>query len=106
MKQKAIALQNMPTDEDELVHKKRFRSTYDNVPKQAKLMHSVVEKKGGQFHVYHMGKLMNEVNKMTTGQTFGEIALMSVESTRTATVLCSRDSEFAVLDRMSYNVRN
>jgi CRP-like cAMP-binding protein len=104
LKNKVKHLQTLVCDPDENPPKKRFRSNYADVPKISKLMHSTVEKKEGEFYVYHMGNLMNQINRMCTGQTFGEIALMSTESIRMATVLCTKDTEFAVLDRHNYNV--
>ena len=77
------------------------------VPKTARLMHTKVERREGQFFVYNMGILMNKVNEMTNGACFGELALISNNENepRAATVLCEEDTEFAVLDRQSFQVQ-
>lgn len=74
------------------------------VPKVSKLMKSRVEKRDGKFYVYNMSLLMTKVNQMSAGTCFGDLALLSERDNeqRMATVLCTKDSEFAVLDRQSF----
>lgn len=69
-------------------------------------MRSKVEKRAGRYFVYHMGALMNKVNHMKAGECFGELALLSDKENepRMATVLCTENCEFAVLDRQSFKV--
>lgn len=73
----------------------------------SKILKSRVEKRGDEYHVYNVGVLMNKINQMSTGACFGELALMSNRDTelRAATVLCTEDTEFAVLDRQSFLVK-
>ena len=49
---------------------------------------------------------MSKINTMGIGDTFGELALISENENelRKATVLCTEDCEFAVLDRRSFQV--
>lgn len=70
-------------------------------------MKSKVEKRGGQYYIYNLGLLMSKVNQMETGDCFGELALLSNKENepRMATVLCTQDCEFAVLDRQSFQVK-
>ena len=76
------------------------------VPKISKIMKSRVEKRDGEFYVYNMGLLMTKVNQMESGACFGDLALLSERENekRLATVVCTQDCEFAVLDRHSFKV--
>lgn len=67
---------------------------------------SRVEKRSSRYYVYHLGILMKTVNQMYTGSSFGDLALLSKRKNepRLATVLCTKDTHFAVLDRASFDV--
>ena len=58
------------------------------------------------FYLFNMGILMRQINSMVTGDCFGELALLSMkeEELRQASVLCTEDTEFVVLDRQSFSV--
>lgn len=47
--------------------------------------------------------VFKEVNILKEGEIFGELALMSSKP-RAATIICKKDSEFAILDRKDYQV--
>ena len=104
-KEKAKKLEEIPLipiDTSQL----RKKSSYGDVPKAAKIMRTTVENRGNEYHAYHMGLLMSKINTMGIGDTFGELALISENENelRKATVLCTEDCEFAVLDRRSFQV--
>ena len=104
VKEKMKELEFVPLEA--IPEKERKKSSYAGVPKPSKLMRSKVEKRGGQYYVQHMGLLMNSVNHMKAGECLGELALISDSENepRMATVLCTEDCEFAVLDRQSFKV--
>ena len=45
---------------------------------------------------------MIEVNTLTTGQSFGELALL-YSKPRSATMFCATDCDFAVIEKFSYD---
>ena len=91
---------------EEISIEKRHKSNYPGVPKISKPMRSKVEKRENTYYVYHMGALMNKINEMKAGECFGELTLISKSENepRMATVLCTKNCEFAVLDRQSFQV--
>jgi CRP-like cAMP-binding protein len=72
-----------------------------------KIMRTRVEKRGKKYYLYEGKTMMIEVNQMRDGGSFGEYALLSSnpEEQRSATVLCTADTDLLVLDRKSYIVR-
>lgn len=73
-----------------------------------KIMRTRVEKRGKKYFLYEGKSMMVEVNHMRDGGSFGEYALLSSnpEEQRSATVLCTADTDLLVLDRKSYIVRS
>jgi len=71
-----------------------------------KIMRTRVEKRGKKYFLYEGKTMMVEVNHMRDGGSFGEYALLSnnPEEQRSATVLCTADTDLLVLDRKSYIV--
>ena len=47
--------------------------------------------------------ILREVCILSEGDSFGELGLMSSKAKRAATIVCLNDSDFATLDRSSYN---
>lgn len=81
----------------------RFKSKFEGVPKSPANPHSIVYFKEDGFHVFHKDVMLKEINSLSDGTSFGEVAIMGKDScTRNATIFCKADCYFAVLDKANF----
>jgi len=81
----------------------RFKSQFEGVPKSPPVSASMVARNADGYHVFYSDALMQPINSLAEGSSFGEVALMSKEpSLRNATILCRSDCCFAVLDKANF----
>lgn len=79
----------------------RFKSTFPGVPKSPPVEHSVVLRKQTGYHVIHKGRLLQNVNTLPEGKSFGDVALTK-NGIRNATILAGANCYLGVLDKENY----
>ena len=82
------------------------RKFIDVVSKAKKKFRTVVQKYDEEFVLIDAGTPMVRINTLQPGDSLGELALISpiLHEKRSATVLCSKNCDFAVLDKKHFTV--
>lgn len=82
----------------------KLKSNYPGVPKYKKIHESRVSwKEDGKPYLFFRNNLMRCINNLTSGDTIGELSMLSSKSERTTvSVFCEEDTYFGVLDKKTY----
>ena len=79
----------------------RFKSSFPGVPKSPPVVVSNILRKVTGYHVIHRGRVLQNVNTLTEGKSFGDVALTK-SGIRNATILAGANCYFGVLDKENY----
>lgn len=84
--------------------KKRFKSNFAPHSRIQTCPNTKVLNKVNGMYILHKNNLLKKVNTVKEGGSFGEAALTTMKNCqRNATIYASKDCNFAVLDRDSFN---